>query len=612
MKTTPRFRIMLTFAILLMVIIPLLCASAYYFNTSRTMLIQTRMEQLESSLSYADTLYNIACEPYMNDQAIQNTINDVLEDIPYDRIQKNFNGQTQEIKASTYRQWRAKLQQYFGQLKFKTALMDGDYSAYFFYPQEGVLMDTNTTYYEDVSKSAFYSFFSLEENDLQTKWFETKRISYYSKQTDRIFHHPESCLSHVFTAREDADSDPYVVVVLNFDPVIFERISYRTQFNPDGQLLIYHKDGTLLSSTEYIAPFTAETIWEQINTKPFNNNIYLDRQLYLANYKTCGSQFVTVHLISEDIVLQALNATTKNILIAYLFIAAVFGMVAYWIAQRLYRPLDILITNMTYVSRGDLSKRISTIRNDEYGKVYAVYNRMLDQINELLTNVTNEKLLRAEAEIFLLQEQINPHFIYNSLEIIYSLAKLKRVDEIPQVVRALSDFYRICLSDGSADVPIKTALKICEKYIFIQNTRFMDKIRFTTEIPEELMQCMIPKYALQVLVENSVVHGLGPQMHTGHVIVSGSVSGKYIILSVSDDGVGITEEKIEQIHAQLQSLTIGSGNFALSNLNRQIVLKCGSDCGVHIYPNEEKGIRVEIKLPFRKEDDPGVQIADRG
>lgn len=291
----------------------------------------------------------------------------------------------------------------------------------------------------------------------------------------------------------------------------------------------------------------------------------------------------------------------QNPLIAFLFIAVVFGFIAYLIAQKLYKPLDILMDNMTSVSEGDLSTRICVSRNDEYGKVYTGFNLMLDQINNLIDNVTNEKLLRAEAEIFLLQEQINPHFIYNSLEIIYSLSKLNRHDEIPPVVRALSDFYRICLSGGNADVSLKTALQICEKYIFIQNIRFMDKIKFETHIPEELMDCIIPKYSLQVLVENAVVHGLGPQLHTGCINIDGRIQDAYIVLTVSDDGVGMSEEDISRIHAQLEALTIGNTSFALSNLNRQFVLKYGNNCGVHIYKNKGKGLCVELKLPFETE-----------
>lgn len=599
MKKKTSFRVLLTFSILLMALIPILSLSVYYYESTRAMMIHTRQESLSSSISVANTLFDISCGSYMNESSLNDMVVDTVDSIPYEVIDSVFSEDQQSRKAELFRIWKRSVTQQFNQFKIKTSLLAGDYSVYLYFPKEKVLFDSSSTFYEHVSGTAFQRLYPAADIGENGSWCSLNKLSYYKEKTDTIITLSDRYLSFVTLVADDDSHQTKAIATVNFDPNIFSNISYKQNYNSDGAILIFRQDGYYLLGDEDFSPQNIEEVRSILLGGDANgkSELQLSGKSYVAVSEQLGSEFILVELSPTDSVVQELNKRVGKIIIVAIILIAVFVPVSLKLAQYFYRPLKKLQEHMNYVKSGDLSRRIVHDRTDEYGLVFDCYNEMLDQINNLIENNTNEKLLRAEAELFLLQERINPHFIYNSLEIIYSLAKLNRTEEIPRITKALSDFFRMCLSDGSADVPLTTALDICEKYLIIQNTRFYDKINYSVSVEDGLESCIVPKYAIQILVENAVVHGIEPLLRPGNIQTTVVKENNMVIISVIDDGIGISLGKIEEINHQINSPK-STGNYALKNLNRQIAVRYGDQYGVKLLQPENGGTCAQITLPY--------------
>lgn len=599
MKKKTSFRVLLTFSILLMALIPILSLSVYYYESTRAMMIHTRQESLSSSISVANTLFDISCGSYMNESSLNDMVVDTVDSIPYEVIDSVFSEDQQSRKAELFRIWKRSVTQQFNQFKIKTSLLAGDYSVYLYFPKEKVLFDSSSTFYEHVSGTAFQRLYPAADIGENGSWCSLNKLSYYKEKTDTIITLSDRYLSFVTLVADDDSHQTKAIATVNFDPNIFSNISYKQNYNSDGAILIFRQDGYYLLGDEDFSPQNIEEVRSILLGGDANgkSELQLNGKSYVAVSEQLGSEFILVELSPTDSVVQELNKRVGKIIIVAIILIAVFVPVSLKLAQYFYRPLKKLQEHMNYVKSGDLSRRIVHDRTDEYGLVFDCYNEMLDQINNLIENNTNEKLLRAEAELFLLQERINPHFIYNSLEIIYSLAKLNRTEEIPRITKALSDFFRMCLSDGSADVPLTTALDICEKYLIIQNTRFYDKINYSVSVEDGLESCIVPKYAIQILVENAVVHGIEPLLRPGNIQTTVVKENNMVIISVIDDGIGISLGKIEEINHQINSPK-STGNYALKNLNRQIAVRYGDQYGVKLLQPENGGTCAQITLPY--------------
>jgi len=268
------------------------------------------------------------------------------------------------------------------------------------------------------------------------------------------------------------------------------------------------------------------------------------------------------------------------------------------LAQIFQTPLKKLTNAMKQVQKGNFKAHINDKRHDEYQLIYSVFNSMTDELEWLVQNLETEQMLNKESKIRLLQEQINPHFLYNTLDSIYSIAKIQKIPEISNMVMALSKFFRASLSEGKDIVPLSDAIGLVESYLTVQNIRFKGKVQFKVSASEELLGYMVPKLVLQPFVENSVYHGIEKKKEEGSLIVRAEEREGCLYLKVLDDGIGMPEEKLIEIQKALQDNLINeSGNFAIKNLNNQIKLRYGNEYGISIDSTEGKGTIVLIKLP---------------
>ena len=298
----------------------------------------------------------------------------------------------------------------------------------------------------------------------------------------------------------------------------------------------------------------------------------------------------------------------------YSFIAALVILVmviyiTYMISQSITSPVRELSRVTARVAGGDMSVRANLDTGAELGVLSRSLDEMIERINTLISQVRAEQENLRVAELELLQAQINPHFLYNTLDTIIWLAEAGDQSKVVSMVGSLSDFFRASLGQGRDIVTIGDEIRHVSSYLEIQQVRYQDILTYSINVPEEIYISSIPKITIQPLVENALYHGIKNKRGGGCITITGKVESKCIYLYIEDNGIGMTEERLEQINRKInagektENEADAGGNreeaeiFGLYNVNERIRLKFGSRYGIHIDSEFNKGTVVTVLLP---------------
>lgn len=339
-----------------------------------------------------------------------------------------------------------------------------------------------------------------------------------------------------------------------------------------------------------------DSLYEQIN----GNTPYYDKQEYLeVNIKGLTSlvqtgiqDYIYIETTNLSRVREELNAKnqqTVSIVVTISLIAIAVAIVLTGIASRsITRPIRNLCDLTNKVAEGDFTVKTSEGSLDEIAVLTRSFNDMTQEIGDLVEDIKEQQENMRIAEIRLLQEQINPHFLYNTLDAIVWLAEEKRSEEVVKIVGLLSDFFRTSLSQGRDYITIQEEKKHIESYLAIQQFRYQDILDYEIQINEEVYDYMIPKLTLQPLVENALYHGIKNKRGKGMIRITGEREGENIILKVTDNGKGMSREEIERLKKKMEELDGGNGQggFGISNVNQRIKHYYGQEYGV-FFESEE-------------------------
>ncbi len=261
------------------------------------------------------------------------------------------------------------------------------------------------------------------------------------------------------------------------------------------------------------------------------------------------------------------------------------------------------------IAEGDLQARVDMPKVTELLGLTESLNVMAGKLQRLMDENRREQENLKRSELRTLQAQIAPHFLYNTLDAIVWLAEAQRTDEVIHITRALSDFFRISLSQGRDWIPLSDEIKHLQGYLTIQKIRYRDILDYEIDIPRELYNYQILKLLLQPLVENAIYHGIKHRRGRGFIRVSGWEQDGKMALSVADNGAGMTAERLAQVRESLSDdmpIEGERGCYGLFNVNKRIQLYYNQPEGVRIESNEN-GTTVSLCVPFgRKEDVQGI------
>ena len=257
-----------------------------------------------------------------------------------------------------------------------------------------------------------------------------------------------------------------------------------------------------------------------------------------------------------------------------------------------------LIRSMKRAEENDFKTELPVTREDEVGALTREYNGFIRKINFLVNEVYQVKLHAREAEIASLQAQINPHFLYNTLNCISWKALERHQAEISQMVVALSKMFRFSLSGGDIDVTFRQEMDNVNDYLFLQKMRFEERLKVYVDIPDELCQVRIPKYTVQPIVENCLIHGLGESTPDGCIWISAFEDEAGVAIDVCDNGAGADPAQMARILSGEEPARKGHGH-GVRNVNERLKLLYGAEYGLTYSCSVGGGTRVRIRLPRR-------------
>jgi two-component system sensor histidine kinase YesM len=380
---------------------------------------------------------------------------------------------------------------------------------------------------------------------------------------------------------------------------IFVNVNIRTIENIlMNQLINYQlldNNKTIISSVISSNHIDESDLNEMIKDSNKNQlDSYKNRTYYYSSYDITdyGWELVGITDLNE------FNVEGKKILYLIILtaIAAIFleTFLSSYLTRVITVPLRKLKSGAEEIAGGNMNLRLHFKNNDEIGQLGKSFNYMAEQVQELLVKVDYEARKKQEYELSLLHEQVKPHFLYNSLDIIIKLSEMNRNRESRRAIRRLADYYRNSLSDSKKIITIAQEIKIAEDYLELQKIRYNDLFSYEVEVEESISQMLIPKLTLQPLVENAIYHGFKYKEETGILRITGMRKEEHIILSVSDNGAGMNKDGMEAI---LQNKP--EGHFGVYSVNHRIKLFFGEEYGIVVHSQSGEGTTIDIILPVK-------------
>lgn len=274
------------------------------------------------------------------------------------------------------------------------------------------------------------------------------------------------------------------------------------------------------------------------------------------------------------------------------------------VSQVISKPLARLSAAMDLFKQGDFTQQVEVAAGDEIGEVTECFNRMVLDIKELIDRNYVMSLKEKESELLALQAQINPHFLYNTLDSLYWRTMDSGNEDLAEDIYTLSQLFRMVLGHGQGIIPVSQEIELIRCYLQIQKMRFTTRLEYEIKVEDEILDYRIPKLILQPFVENAIVHGLEDQEDMGSVIVTGRRRGRYLEFSIRDTGVGMTQEQIDEIWDTGDTKKYASqriGRYAIKNVRERLELKYKDAYHLTIESEVGKGTVVTISFPADEE-----------
>ncbi|MCR2803756.1 sensor histidine kinase [Paenibacillus soyae] len=467
--------------------------------------------------------------------------------------------------------------------------------------------------------------FQLDRNPLRNPHF-----AYLTKHPDEVLNVPPSQSSPLdrLDGFQYADTDVISIMTAVKQRITHEVIGFIV-IDIDDQLVGRSIDGTKLGETGffYVADSEGSPIFSPSSMRtgqlPAANDVILHPERQYIDSSRGKPKFIFAaessrtgwHIIGyvplQEIVKEA-NSIRQMIIISVI-LSIVFAITLhFFISSRLTRPVQLLKNKMQLAASGYLEAKVVTTGKDEIANLSNNFNIMLGKIKGLLDQSIKEQEEMKKAELRALQAQINPHFLYNTLDSIVWMAEAGRNKQVILLVEALSKLFRISLSKGRDWISFEKELEHVHSYLVIQQMRYRDILDYEIDMDPALRHYSILKTILQPVVENAIYHGIKNRRGKGLIrIVGRGTPEKDILLLVEDNGAGMSAEKLETLRRNLQLQQLPeetgkevSGGFGLHNVQQRIRLYYGEEYGVTVDSEEGAGTKVAIRIPMREEQSP--------
>jgi len=388
----------------------------------------------------------------------------------------------------------------------------------------------------------------------------------------------------------------YLVVSISKDLIPF--------FSPEfpqiegSFMYLFDQKGQAVASTDMDHPAISSILYRS------NGILKLDNESYVVNRRVSKLTGWTLVVVTPLRTFnEGLLAMQRAMLWAGLVGAGLLLVMVHSLSTMITRPIRKLIRSMRGTSDGIPQKNPDRYWNSEMNALNDTYNNMIKQINDLVSTVYEKELTQGRAELKALQAQINPHFLYNTLEAFYWLLKEKDEDDLAAKVVALSNMFRYTVTgpDAGEWVTVADEVKHAEQYMSLMLLRFSDRIGWRADIAPETLPVRMPKLMIQPLIENAIYHGIEPRKGRGTISLSvrPTAAGEDIAIRVEDDGSGMDPQYLHKAATAEHAKTISGrdAGIGLTNIHRRLRLYYGNDRGITIRSEEGVGTVIEFYIP---------------
>jgi sensor histidine kinase YesM len=437
-----------------------------------------------------------------------------------------------------------------------------------------------------------------------------------SLQTNIVFQRTEKEIIVYHESYSFPGKEPMVLMTMHIRPYDLEEILQDIQTTKDESILIFNDQKELIDA-EYGtgANYEEDKLVEIINKLETSEvqEVYQDGSFWFFR-DVKGGKLKILMTVPNSTIVAALSSTLFGGLIIGMVAVIISTAGAILFSRAFSKPIIELSAMMRTITIEDFSGINLRERKDEIGVLHDSFALMLERNKELIAQEYQSKLEKREAQIRALQAQINPHFMYNTLQVIGGMALKKDVPQVYHITTALSDIMRYSLNFSDEMVCLREEIQYFQSYLRIQDERFGNRISLEINIPEELLDCLIPKLILQPLLENSLEHGLSNKSGVWKIVLEGNLTPEGdLLLVMEDNGVGIAPERLEQIQQSLKYDTEkslkSSTHIGLCNVNSRIKLKYSEDkYGITIDSIYGEGTKVRVLTKVLRREESNDKI----
>ena len=397
---------------------------------------------------------------------------------------------------------------------------------------------------------------------------------------------------------------PVGYMVCDVDPKGLESLMHKYRYADEQAVWLQPQGRRFIAS---MLPDSGETVslMESLSRRAQEGDVLPDQHdshsLYSAPVRKYG---LTLYSLIPSSALNTNQAMLlSSTILVFVLVLVLFVVLFIFISRGLTRPLDQMADTMNRIRQGETQLRLPEMRQDELNKLGNTFNSMLDRIEELIAREYQTAIQLNDTKYKALQTQVNPHFLYNTLDTMSAIAMLHDCQIVSTLCHALSDLFRYSLRMDEPLASISDELKHLKNYMFVMNVRMNDSIHLTIDIPADVLKMRVPRLSLQPLVENAISHGLRNKRGEKNIGIRAHKTDTEILLIIEDNGVGMSEEMLERVRTMDSEQALSTGtSIGLINIAARLKLLFGREYGLEVESGEQEGTTVTLHIPLIQEE----------
>lgn len=406
-------------------------------------------------------------------------------------------------------------------------------------------------------------------------------------------------LSRAIRDKQSNEMAGALLVDLNYN--VINNLCKKINLGYKGYIFLLDEEGNIIYHPKQQLIYNGLINEKTLEVKECKESYFLtegiDKKLYvISRSEKTGWTAVGVANVSELFVQKA--QTQKLYIISTVVILLIAMLMSFLISRAITKPIKKLRDSMKEVEKGNFHDKVETYGSDEIANLGKSYNIMIQTVEELMEARVKDQEQKRKSELRALQAQINPHFLYNTLDSIVWMAEEGKNQEVVTMTASLAKLFRQSISNEAEEVTLRQEVDYVRNYLVIQKMRYKEQLNYDIQVPESILNYYVIKLILQPLVENALYHGVKYKEGVGTILVDGYETESTVVLQVIDDGTGMDEDEINHLFEKRKS-THKTNRVAIRNIHNRIQLHYGKEFGLSFESKKGYGTKVMITLPKR-------------